>query len=397
MMSDASSRLSSDIDLFTDAALEDPFPHYRALRDIGPAAYLERHEVWFLGRYTQVREALADWQVYSSAHGVGLNPVINAAWANALICVDPPAHTQMRKLITERLGPRHLKVVEDTIDHRANALVEQLVSAGSFDAVADLAQDLPINVVMDLVGWPEDVRPHLLDMAAGGFDACGPDGPRMQASLSKLGAMMALITEVYDGGALTPGGFGSTIAEAAHQGEISRDTAIGMLAGYVVAAFDTTINAIASGVWLFASNPDQWARLRQEPGLVNRAANEIIRLESPIQLFSRVTTRDAALEDDVVIPAGARVVVCYGSANRDERRFDQPDRFDLGRSEIDQLGFGFGVHGCAGQSLARLEIHAVFRALARRAGAFELDGPPERALNNVTRGFARLPVRAVAA
>jgi len=392
-MSAISSGLSSDIDLFSDTALEDPFPLYKALRDIGSAAYLTRHDVWFLGRHAQVREALSDWQSFSSARGVGLNPIINEAWANALICVDPPVHSGMRKLVTDRLGPRHLKVVEDTIDQRANELADRLTSAGTFDAVTDLAHDLPVNVVMDLIGWPDEVRSHLLDMAEGSFDACGPLGERMQASLSKLGAMMTLITEVYDTGALTPGGFGSTIAEAAQRGEISRDAAIGMLAGYVVAAFDTTINAIASGVWLFASNPDQWDRLRNEPALVNRAANEVIRLESPIQQFSRVTTRTVELEDGVTIPEGARVIVGYASANRDERHFEQPDRFDLGRPEMDQLGFGYGVHGCAGQSLARLEIHAVFKALAQRIRTIELTGEPQRTINAITRGFARLPVR----
>jgi len=255
----------TDVDLFSEAALENPYPIYQQLRDMGPAAYLERHECWFIGRHEQVRVALSDWQTYSSARGVGLNPVINKAWENALICVDPPAHTQMRRFISERLSPRALRPVEAIIDTRANEMVDRILTRGHFDAVTDVAHELPVNVIMDLIGWPPDVRGSLLAMAEGSFNACGPPNERMHSALPRLEAMMALIAQVYDAGTLVPGGFGSTVADAARRGEIPRDAAIGLLAGYVVAAFDTTINGIASGVWLFARHPEQWDRLRREP------------------------------------------------------------------------------------------------------------------------------------
>lgn len=385
----------TDVDLFADAALEDPYPLYRQLRDIGPAAYLERHECWFIGRHDQVRAALADWQTYSSARGIGLNPVINKAWENALICIDPPAHTQMRRLISERLSPRALRPVEAVIDARAREMVDLIVKRGHFDAVTDVAHELPVNVIMDLIGWPPEVRGSLLAMAEGSFNACGPANERMHSALPRLEAMMTLIAQVYDAGTLVPGGFGSTVADAARRGEIPREAAIGLLAGYVVAAFDTTISGIASGVWLFARYPEQWDRLRHEPSLVPRAFNEILRLETPIQNFSRVTTRDVDAGDGTLIPAGARVILSYASANRDERHFEEPERFDIRRARADHLAFGGGNHGCAGQGLARLEAHAVLRALAARASRLELTSAPERQLNNITRGFAHIPARAV--
>lgn len=255
-------RHASDIDLFTDEALADPYPLYRELRDLGPAVWLRRHDVWFLGRYDVVRAALGDWQTWSSAKGIGLNPVINEAWKSALICVDPPVHTEMRKLFTDRLGPQQLKDVEDTIRRRADALAERIAGMSEFDAVKDVAHDLPVGVIMDLIGWPEDVRGGLLEMAAGSFDACGPDNARTRAALPRLEAMMAFIGETYDQGRLAPGGFGWTVTDAAKRGEIPREAAIGLLAGYVVAAFDTTIAAIANGLFRFAENPQQWARLR---------------------------------------------------------------------------------------------------------------------------------------
>jgi cytochrome P450 len=215
--------------------------------------------------------------------------------------------------------------------------------------------------------------------------------------MSKIDEMMQLISEMYDAGSLKPGGFGATVADSARRGEIPREAAIGLLAGYVVAAFDTTISGISSGVWLFANNPGQWDLVRANEQLVPKAFNEVLRLETPIQHFSRVTTRDVDLGDGVVIPEGARVIVSYAAANRDERRFPDPDCFDVTRpNSAGHLAFGAGNHACAGQSLAKLEAHAVLKALARRVGRFALAGPPVRRLYNMTRAFSRLPILASA-
>jgi len=389
--------MHTDIDLFADEVLENPFPTFKQLRDLGAAAYLQRYDVWFLGRYLQTRNALTDWKTFSSARGIGLNSTINAAWANALICIDPPAHTTQRKLFTDRLGPAQIKPVADTIERRAQQLAQNLVAQGQFDAVKDLAYDLPVNIIMDLIGWPEEVRSKLLELADGSFDPCGLENQRMHAGMAQLQEIFELTSHIYDAGTLRPGGFGWTVAEAARVGEISRDSAIGLLLGYVVAAFDTTISAIASGVWLFATHPEQWDQLRANPALLPQAFNEIVRLESPIQHFSRVTTRDVDVGEGITLPAGARVIVSYASANRDERQFDDADRFNITRRDGAHLGFGAGNHACAGQSLARLEALAVFKALAQHVRRFELTDNPRRRLYNVTRSFSYVPTRAVAA
>jgi cytochrome P450 len=387
--------LRSDLNLFADDVLDDPYPTFKMLRELGPAAYLTRDDVWFLGRFDAVRTALGDWKTFSSGQGIGLNPEINRAWANALICVDPPAHTAMRRLITDRIGPAHLKPIEDTIDRRANALVDELVARGRFDAVVDLAHDLPVNIIMELIGWPPEMRQRLLELSDGSFDPCGPENARMQSGMAKIDVMMQLIAEIYDAGTLKPGGFGATVADSARRGEIPREAAIGLLAGYVVAAFDTTISGISSAVWLFARNLAQWDLVRSNQSLVPKAFNEVLRLETPIQHFSRITTRDISMSEGVVIPEGSRVIVSYAAANRDERQFPDPDRFEVGRpNSASHLAFGAGNHACAGQSLAKLEAHAVLRALARRVRRFELNGPPARKLYNMTRAFSRIDVAA---
>lgn len=386
----------SSIDLYSDAVLADPFPSYRTLRDMGPAVRLEQVDAWFIGRFRDVRAALNDWGSFSSAHGIGLNPIINAAWNEALICQDPPIHTERRRVMTEVLSPVALKPLADTIGARAQALADRIVEMGEFDAVGDFAHDLPIGVVMDLIGWPDDVRPRLLVLAEGSWNAAGPDNPRMRDGLTQLGEMMDLIADIYDHDRVLPGGFAAQLIGHAHAGHITRETAIGMLAGYIVAAFETTISAMASGIWLFAQNPEQWRRLRDNPALAMQAANEIVRVESPLQNFSRVCTREVELGEGVVVPSGSRVILSYASANRDERQFADPDAFVIDRREKQNLGFGHGPHGCAGQGLARMELTAVFTALAARIDRFELAGEPCRAINNISRGFRRLPARAVA-
>lgn len=386
----------SDIDLYGDEALSNPFEAYRQLRNLGSAVWLERVDAWFIGRYIDVQAALGDWESFSSAHGIGLNPIMNEAWREALICTDPPVHADRRKLFAAALGPSALKPVAASIERRANELADRLLAMGTFDGVADLACDLPVNIVMDLIGWPDDIRPGLLKVAEGAWNGAGPMGPRTEAGLATIQSLMAMIAEIYDSNRVTPGGYAAQMIAASHRGEIDRETAIGLLLGYVVAAFETTISAAASGAWLFATNPGEWNKLRTDPSLAASAANEIVRMETPLQKFARYVVRDTTMSDGSIVPAQSRAIVAYASANRDERRFAEPDRFWIDRRERQNLGFGYGTHNCAGQGLARMELTAIFQALAARIARFELADAPVRICNNITYGFASLPMRAIA-
>ena len=164
------------------------------------------------------------------------------------------------------------------------------------------------------------------------------------------------------------------------------------MAAYVAAGMDTTVNAIGSGIMLLASHPDQWRALKSQPDLARSAANEILRYESPVQAFARVATKPHVIEG-TEIPAGGRVLVMYGAANRDERKWENAEEFDVTRNPIDHLGFGFGIHRCAGVALAMLEIESILISLARRAEEIEIVGEPVRTLNNAVRGLHSLQVR----
>ncbi len=249
---------------------------------------------------------------------------------------------------------------------------------------------------MELIGWPVEARASLYALAKDIFSAWGPDNERTHAAIERYQAIRVMITDIYDAGTLVPGGFGSTIKEAAQRGEVTRDEAIGNLSGYVVAAFDTTVNAIANGMVLFARNPRQWDLLRENPSLAGLAFNEGLRFDAPVQSFARVATRDIDLGEGVIIPAGDRAIMSFGSANRDERHFSDPDSFDIQRRPLEHLSFGMGIHTCAGQTLARLEGEAVFKALARRIARVELMEEPSRELINIGRGYSRAPMPAIA-
>ena len=383
----------NDVDLFSDEVLADPYPVFAALRDAGPAVRLSQLDMWFLGRYDIVKNALHDWETFSSAQGVGITAQFNDSMASALICLDPPAHTEQRKLFTDRLSLRALRPIADTIEERAREMVRELSARPRFDAVKDLAHDLPVNVIMDLIGWPVEVRDRLIPMAIAWFETIGPMNERSQNAWPTVAEMVAFVSQTAREGNLHEGSFGHHMLEAYHAGAIPFDAVVGLLVGYIVAAFDTTINAMSSAMVLFARHPDQWAALQANPDLARNAFSEVLRFESPIQYFTRVTTREVDLGDGIVLPVGARVLISYGSANRDERHFEHADRFDISRPVVDQLAFSYGRHACAGQSLARLEGEAILNALIAEAQELVLLDEPVLALNNAGRGYASVPMR----
>ena len=380
-------------DLFTDQVLSDPYEHYRALRDLGSVVWLDAHQMYAVARYAEARAVLGDPGTYCSGRGVALNDTANALAAGRnVLMTDGKLHEHLRRVLARNLTPRALRAAEDGIGQAASKLVATLVTRGSFDAVTDLATALPLTVVPDLVGWPAEAREHLLEWAAATFDLLGPLNDRAQRAAPLSRAMMAFAAETAATGNLLPGSVGAGVIEAARRGELEPDRVAPLIVGYLAPSLDTTISAIGSAVWLLARYPAQWAVLRADPALVPNVFNETLRLESPLRAFSRVTTVTARA-GDVDIPAGARVVVLYASANRDERHFPHPDKFDITRPNAgEHLGFGWGVHGCAGQGLARMEAHALLTALAEQIDRIDLTAPATAVLNNLINARASVPV-----
>lgn len=382
---------SSAVELFTTEALLDPFPIYRQLRDQGPVTWLSAYGMFVLPRYAEVRNALEDWQVFSSGGGVTMNGEMNDKLRGGLLCSDPPTHEVLRKVIERPLTPKALSGLRERVTAEAESLVERLVAKKTFDVATELAPHLPVSIVSELVGLPEEGRERMLDWAPANFDCFGPINERTKAAFPIVGEMVNYAFTQCVPGKLKPGGWAQMIWDAADRGEIDAAICPFLMNDYMGPSLDTTIFATTSAIWLFAEHPDQWDVVRANPALLPQAVNEAIRLESPIQAFARYVAKDHDLEG-VRLPRGSRAIVLFGSANRDERKWSDPESFRVTRDGSNEhLGFGIGEHRCVGNNLARMEIRALLAALARRVQRFELH-EMERGVNNVLRGIKRCVV-----
>ena len=380
----------SDLDLYTDEVLLDPFPVYRHLRDQGPVVYSTHHEMYVATRYSVVREITENWEAFPSGKGVVMNDTMNAPLFGVLTS-DGDEHTRLRRVLYRPLSPRSVGPLHGQISELAEEVVERLVKQGTFDAAGQLATHLPVAVVSQLVGLPEEGRERMLVWAEACFNSFGtPDKERTNSAIPVIGEALEYIATQAVPGKVKPGSWADMMYSAVDKGEITLDECRGMMTNYMIPSLDTTIYAIASGIWLFAHNPDQWDLIREDPGLIPSAINEIVRMESPIQGFSRSVARDYEI-DGVVLPQDSRVIIFWGAANRDERHYPDPDRFDVRRNPVDHLGFGAGPHVCVGSNIAKMEIQAVFEALAKRVRRFEV-GEYQRAIISVLRGFDKLEV-----
>jgi cytochrome P450 len=380
----------SDHDPYTDEALLDPWPGYQHLRDAGPAVWLPEYQMFALTRYHSVRRALEDWESFPSRNGVMMNDRMNQVLRGNTLCSDGPDHHALRDVLRRPLTPRALRPVREEITAEAEGVAEKLVARGSFDAATELANHLPVTVVSNLVGLPEKGRERMLLWAQEMFNCFGPINERTLASFEVLDEMMDYAINEAVPDKLKPGSWAAGIHDAVARGEVPAQACPAMMVDYMGPSLDTTICAISNAVWAFANNPDQWDLVRSDPQLLPSAVNEVLRYDAPVQSFSRYVARDVDM-DGVVLPAGSRAIVFYGAANRDERKYPDPDRFNVLRRPGDHLGFGAGPHACVGMSLARIEMLALFTALAKRVRRFTIL-EQEPLLNNVLRGFKTLRV-----
>ena len=300
------------------------------------------------------------------------------------LTTDGEVHRRLRTALMKPMMPSALTNVKDEIQQLADALVTRLAGLPSFDGIADFARHLPLSVVSRLVGLPEAGRQRMLAWAAATFDALGVMNERGQRAVPLVVELVAYAASL-ERSQLDPDGWAACLFAAADEGRIEREDVTGMLIDYVAPSLDTTILGTGHLLYQLGRHPEQWDLVREDPALVPRAVDEALRLESPVRAFTRlaVANYDAG---GTVIPAGDRVLVMYGAANRDERRYPDPDRFDVTRDAKDHVGFGHGVHRCAGSYLAELEMQSLLRAMAARVRRIEVEAPAV-ALNNVLRGY----------
>ena len=360
---------------------------YRELRDRQPLAKSPAG-FWAISRFADVYEIASDPQTYSSERTVisppGLVPTIQS--------LDPPRHDRLRALVSLAFTPSRVRGMEPRVRAIARALLEPLLEAGRGDLLAQYARHIPSRVIGEMIGIPAERIPDFLhwteamvELPQGMTQSEAIKNPAesIYAEFARLlderrrvrrdDLMSALIDARLDGTALT------------------QEELLGFCFVLVVAGNDTTTNLIANGAVLLADHPDQRAVLAQDPSLLDGAIEEMLRFESPAQALPRRLVRDVELHGQT-LRAGEQLFLLWGSANRDEREFEQADRFDVRRRIKRHLAFGQGIHFCLGKSLARLEARVAFEELLARAPDYELAGPAPWLPSMWARAHARVPI-----
>jgi cytochrome P450/ferredoxin-NADP reductase len=380
-----------DVDFYSDEVIQDSYPHYASMRALGPVVYLPKLDNYAVTRYAEARQVLHDWKSFSSENAIAADQAGCTFFHGASnLVTDPPVHDEIRAKMAAPLLPRALETSREEIEQKADELIERLAKQGTFDGMIDLARYLPITLVTELVGLPDDGRENMLDWAAAAFNITGIQNERGRKGIEVLADMRDWIITKATPDRLRPGSLTARIRDMVASGEIPEHLFLGIMNDYITPSLDTTISATGQLLYQLGSNPEQWEILKNNPSLIESAINEAVRIGSPIRSFTRRVTSPYSLAG-VNLPAQSRVMVLYASANRDERKFNDPDRFDVTRGAFDHIGFGHGIHMCVGMHLAKLEMTALLKAMIARVDYIEV-GQPSIALNNTIHSFASLPV-----
>jgi 4-methoxybenzoate monooxygenase (O-demethylating) len=390
---------TSALDPFSLDFLRDPHPAHEALREAGPVVWLEEYGAYAVARHTEVRQVLNDPATFCSSRGVGLSDFQREKpWRPPSLVLerDPPEHDRARGVLNRALSATVMRSLRGRFAAAAVELADELARRVRFDAVADCAEVYPMMALPDAIGLSSQGREHLLPYAATVFNMFGPDNELRRVAVAQMAPHVEWISSQCKREALSDDGIGAAIHAGADTGEVTRQEAELLVRSLLSAGLDTTVHGLGAAMRQLALNPDQFAALRADPAKARGAFEEAVRLETPVQTFFRTTTREVELSG-ATIPEGEKVLMLLGAANRDPRKWPDPDRYDIDRPTAGHVGFGAGVHVCVGQLLARLEGETLLATLARAFAHIEPDGEPTPLLNNTLRGWTRLPVVATPA
>lgn len=383
------------VDPYAPDVLRDRLPMQRQVREAAPIPYLTSHNIYATGRYDVLREVFADWQHFQVGAGVGLsNFYTEDPWRPPAVPTeaDPPLHDMPRRVLTEVLSMRALRRLSEEWLVAAEEVVDLVLARGEIDAMTDLAAAFPLRVFPDAVGLPNENREKLLAYGDLVFNAFGPRNDLFVDSAQRLGELSSWITHLCQRENLAPNGFGARIWEASDRGELTADQAPLIVRSLLSAGIDTTIHGIAAILHAFATHPEEWQKLREDPSLARRGFDEAVRWASPLQYVFH-TTREPVELAGTGIGEHEKILLLLGAANRDPRRWEDPDLFTLDRDPSGHVGFGMGLHQCVGQHVARLEAESLLKILAQKVKTIELVGEPVRGRNNTLQTWETLPMR----
>ena len=364
------------------------------LRELAPVVRLPREDITMLARYEHVAAGLSDWKTFSSTSRPWHDP--QSVRPELLLTDDPPKHTRVRAVVSKALAPQALSHLTEPFRRDARGIVRTLrARAGqTIDAVADITQPYVYKVLPDLIGLPLEGREHMYAFGNMVWATMGPMNELFHEAMEDTEAVIAWASQCCNRENLAPGSLGMAMYEAADRGEVTAQEATLLVGILLSAAADTTVLTLANTIRAFCEFPDQYQLVRSEPSLVRAAFEESLRWDSPSRMAGRIAMKDVEI-DGYLIPAGERCGLMFAAANRDPRRWEAPERFEVRRNNRGSLGFSYGVHACVGRALALLEADALLGALVENVESFETAGEPEPWMTTIGHGPIRLPVRAV--
>ncbi|HVP30387.1 MAG TPA: cytochrome P450 [Myxococcota bacterium] len=377
---------------------EDPYPLYRRLRDEAPVYRSDARGFFALSRHADVLAALKDVETFSNRNGVSLDADAFHPGADAtmsFLAMDPPRHTRMRALVSRGFTPRRVADLEPRIRRLTTGYLDACVERGGCDFIADFSGRLPMDVISELLGVPVADR----DVLRGWADTVvhrddGVVGLPPAAAGAALRMLQYFQAHVAERSARPRDDLTGALLEAEIDGDrLSEREILGFLFLMIVAGNETTTKLLANALYWLWRNPDQRDRLRADPALIPRWVEETLRYDNSSQALARIVVRDVELHG-VRLREGDKVVLLIGSANRDERVFEQADRYDVLRNTRASLSFGYGTHFCLGAALARLEARVALEEVWRRFPEYDVEPEGVVRIHSVNvRGFAALPIK----
>lgn len=394
-----------DPDLYLDHAPHEVFEMLRREQPVYWNPESDGAGFWALTRYADIVEVSRNPALFSSAsengghrifneNDVGLTGAGESAIGTPFISLDPPTHTQYRKFIMPAVSPGRLAGIEERIRERCLALVNEIPLGETVDLVPLLSAPLPLLTLCELFDLPTDMWVKLYDWTNAFVGEDDPDfrqSPEAMATI--LGEFLGFCTQLFDERRAQPGqDLATLLATMEVDGKpVSLREFTGNMVLALVGANETTRNSLSHSVVAFAENPDQWDRILADPDLLKNAVREMVRYASPVMHMRRTAMADTQIGGQA-IAKGDKVVMWYISANRDESVFPDPHRFDIGRGNIQHLGFGTGQHVCVGSRLAEMQLRVAFGILAERVEGFTVQSSPRRFRSNFINGLKNLDV-----
>jgi cytochrome P450 family 144 len=392
------------IDPFAPESLEHPYDLYRTLRTDAPVHRIAESDLWMISRYEDLVEAASKPEVFSSHisaviyAGQGPTPAVIQADPDAIGAVDvlatadPPDHTKQRKLMNRTFRPARIAELEPVVRDFIEAALDEALARGTVEWMAAAAVPLPVTIIAIVLGMPSTDLDSLRRWADAGVDLLsGVATPeRMLECWQEMTGFLAYLNDRLNHP--QPGSVTAEIANAVARGDLSEREGVSLLLQLVIAGSESTASLVGSATRMLAEDPDLQAKLRAHPERLPVFIEEALRLESPFRGHFRITTEETTIRG-VTLPKGARVMLMWGSANRDDAAYPEPDLLDLDRDHPKaHVGFGSGIHFCLGAPLARMETRIVLERLLARTAAIKAadDAPPRHVPSLFVRRLERL-------